>query len=206
MIPFISLRLFLLAYILVRKLVFNVKIVFCGEGGVGKSSILHRFFNNEFIENMSLTRGFGFYHRILNLGRFVTKITYWDLGGQEQFDEMTKNSQLLNRTLATVFVFDVSRISTIKGIHVWSKIIPLNRAPIKVLVGNKIDLISNISSTENILKPLAIDLGVQKYFLTSAATGFGIKALFEYIDEKIVSLIRSILSVYERKMPSKVIS
>lgn len=177
---------------LVVAKVLTVKVVFCGEGGVGKSSLIMRFLTGEFHKHMKLTPGFRFYERNIDVDDDIkVKLIYWDLGGQEQFSYYTQNSKLLNKAMVTIFVFDTHRIPTVKSLYKWREIEPLSKAPIKILVGNKIDLLEDPQSMSEYIRDIASELKAKKYFLTSAADGRGVSELFKYIDECVINLIRS---------------
>lgn len=64
----------------------EVKIVFLGDAGVGKSSIAQRYCYNKFSDNYEVTIG-GVYHRKevnLKNGNNLT-LHLWDTGGEERF-------------------------------------------------------------------------------------------------------------------------
>ena len=56
--------------------ILNLKLVFLGEGGVGKSSIALRFVNGEFNKNMGSTIGAAFLTKTLELDDEVYHLRY----------------------------------------------------------------------------------------------------------------------------------
>ena len=56
-----------------------------GDSGVGKSSILHRFSDGEFVNNLIGTTGIDFRHKIVEINKTNIKLEIWDTAGQEKF-------------------------------------------------------------------------------------------------------------------------
>ena len=66
------------------------KILLLGAQGVGKSSLLSRFADNEFFESMRATVGVDCKIRTVELEEKVIKLQLWDTAGQERFKTVTK--------------------------------------------------------------------------------------------------------------------
>ena len=68
-----------------------VKFLLIGDSGVGKSSILKRFSEDQFIENYISTIGVDFAIRTVDLDGKVAKLQLWDTAGQERFANITRS-------------------------------------------------------------------------------------------------------------------
>ena len=71
----------------------SLKIVFLGESGVGKSSIISRFINGIFEDNIPNTSGATYVSKIMEFPKFQNKtITFdlWDTAGQTKYRDLSK--------------------------------------------------------------------------------------------------------------------
>ena len=76
------------------------KILLIGDAGVGKSSILLRFTDDAFEEQMASTIGVDFRVKTMTLGGKTAKLTIWDTAGQERFRTLTSSYCARRRTRA----------------------------------------------------------------------------------------------------------
>lgn len=114
------------------------KLVIIGDSGVGKTSIVKRFVDNEFEPSFVATIGIDF--KIKTIGG--TRIKIWDTAGQEQFKAIT--SAYYRGAKGIIFVYDVTNKESFEHIgSVWLpevKKFTDDSETIFMLVGNKIDL------------------------------------------------------------------
>ena len=68
---------------------FLYKLVIVGDTGVGKSSLLLRFADNQFYENYLATIGGDFRFKTMNIDGKMVKFQIWDTAGQERFRTIT---------------------------------------------------------------------------------------------------------------------
>ena len=68
---------------------FLYKLVIVGDTGVGKSSLLLRFADNQFYENYLATIGVDFRFKTMNIDGKLVKFQIWDTAGQERFRTIT---------------------------------------------------------------------------------------------------------------------
>jgi small GTP-binding protein len=68
----------------------SIKIILLGNSGVGKSSIIRRYFEDIFDENLPSTYSSNFLDKIITLRGKKVKIEVWDTAGQEEFRSITK--------------------------------------------------------------------------------------------------------------------
>ena len=144
------------------------KIVVGGAGGVGKTSLLHRYIHNEFKEDMKMTIGCQFHTQQLERQNKRMSMVMWDLGGQERFRFV--QGDYIRGAAGAFLLFDLSDHSTFE--YIASEWIPLVRAnanpniPI-VLVGSKMDLVDE--ATYQAMQAEAQAL-VEKYNLSAFTT------------------------------------
>ncbi|WFD20643.1 Vacuolar protein sorting-associated protein 21 [Malassezia caprae] len=117
----------------------QTKLVLLGESAVGKTSIVHRFVQDDFQENREPTIGAAF------LTDRIIKFEIWDTAGQERFHSLApmyyRNAQ------ASVVVYDVTKVASFEKAQSWVKELQRQANPniVIALVGNKVDLISEPS-------------------------------------------------------------
>ena len=121
----------------------NLKIILLGESGVGKTSIILRYFKNEFNENMKSTFGSTFITQRVLRGNIIYKINVWDTTGQEKYRSVTK--LFLQGADIAILVYSIDKSDTFKKIDYWRTVIKDNcdENIILAVVGNKTDLFNN---------------------------------------------------------------
>ena len=88
----------------------SCKVVLLGESGVGKTSIISRFINNVFGENISSTTGASYAGKTMTFDEFegkAIKFEIWDTAGQEQYRSLTKI--FYKDAAAAILVYDITR-------------------------------------------------------------------------------------------------
>jgi len=120
---------------------FLFKILILGAQGVGKSSLLCRFADNEFMESMRATVGVDCKIRTVDLDDKVIKLQLWDTAGQERFKTVTK--AFFRGAHGVIFVYDVTDKKTFDQIESYWLGEVRNNAPanaVLMMIGNKCDL------------------------------------------------------------------
>ena len=84
------------------------KLVLAGDGGVGKTTLIHRYITNSFIDSTKLTIGAAFHTHEIQSGDHSVLVQIWDLGGQEQFKQMGIFDKYFKGATVTVVMFDLT--------------------------------------------------------------------------------------------------
>ena len=153
------------------------KLIFLGDQGTGKSSILNRFIDDKFSEDYQVTIGLDFQSKNIKIDEQDVHLLLYDTAGQEKFRSLipmyTRDANII------LLVYDISRKDSFVHIPQWVKDLTNVKFDevIFALIGNKIDLQEK--------RQVSIEEG-KKYaeennFLfaeVSAKTGDGIPELF----------------------------
>jgi internalin A len=170
-----------------KKPINQIKLIFVGQGSVGKTSVIQKILHDSFDQYQPKTEGISIEQwkvldnqqnkSVTNLSSTYIKINIWDFGGQEIM-HATHQFFLTKRSLY-LLVLDSRLTQEENRVEYWLKIIQSfgGESPV-LIIGNKIDQ-----------HPLDIDrTGLQKKYPnivgileTSAATGTGIEELKQAI-------------------------
>lgn len=118
---------------------FLFKLIIIGDSAVGKSCLLHRLTNNEFMTDHEVTVGVEFGTLLVKLEQQVFKLQIWDTAGQESFKSITK---IFYRGAHCIFLaYDITRKETFDNLATWYEEVIAQSEPdvILFLVGNKKD-------------------------------------------------------------------
>lgn len=149
------------------------KVVLVGHFGVGKTSLLRRFIDNQFSEDYIVTIGVQIKKKVVPLKSGETlSLIIWDLEGNTTIKK-ARSSYLLGAS-GFIYVFDASRIETYKNIKeeitYLEKLFP--QSVIRI-VGNKIDLVNEVDISQTLSS-----LGITTDIFTSAKTGENVDSFF----------------------------
>ena len=120
------------------------KIIIAGAKDVGKSSLIARFCDNIFKEDMKATIGVDFKRKNMVIkrthGDISLELKIWDFAGEEKY--RTLFPAYAHGASAAFILFDTTREETLKDIDNWVDIIDKNAFPniVKQVIATKIDL------------------------------------------------------------------
>eukprot|EP00744_Colponema_vietnamica_P003899 GILI01005911.1.p1 GENE.GILI01005911.1~~GILI01005911.1.p1 ORF type:complete len:213 (-),score=50.38 GILI01005911.1:711-1349(-) len=125
-----------------------IKLLLLGDSGVGKSSLMMRFSEDQFYPNLMGTAGVDFKVRYVDIDGKRIKMQIWDTAGQERFHTITK--AYYRGAMGIVLVYDVTDQKTFDNVDYWMDNIRKhgNETVEKILVGNKIDLANRMIEEE----------------------------------------------------------
>ena len=150
------------------------KIIFVGDAGVGKTTIIGRIMDNTFNEVYEPSIGVDFMSKNIKYQGQNIKLQMWDTAGQEKYKGLIP-SYVRNSSIVFV-VYDVSAKISFDNIPKWITFIRSIENTSLVLCGNKIDL-NNIEVKKEEAESLAQKEGIS-FFEVSAKTGENIKNMF----------------------------
>ena len=161
----------------------SLKLVLIGNMGVGKTSILTKYCDNKFNENVITTSGIEFKTKTIIKNGYKVKMQIWDTSGQERFRSITPN--YFRSSDGLLFVFDVTNRKSFEAIEDFLKMSEgcNSKNLIKVIIGNKIDQKEKREVGKDEIGNFANKHNFVKFFETSAKNGDEINDIFELIAE-----------------------
>ena len=168
---------------------FLFKVLVCGEGGVGKTSLLRRYVDGFFDESTIMTVGVEFFIKEIIFDDIHCSIQLWDLGGQKRFRYLLENYVMGAR--GALLLFDLTKMPKIGDILEWVNISRLHdiNLPI-ILVGNKNDLEDFIAVDDDSALHLKNAFNMIDYVKTSAKSGYNVDKPFEILAKKLTQVSR----------------
>ncbi|WP_124978751.1 Rab family GTPase [Nonlabens xiamenensis] len=148
------------------------KIVIVGSFGVGKTSLIRRFVEEEFSEEYKVTIGVHILKKTVELKDETVNLIIWDTEGTDEVENIRK-AYLLG-THGFVYVCDLTRPKTYEHIEEHKIYLRKNFGNIPIIcVGNKSDLLPKGSIAEKKEELFFLDI------LVSAKEGNNVARLFE---------------------------
>jgi Ras-related protein Rab-7A len=169
------------------------KVVFLGDAGVGKTSLIVRFVDNSWERNMDPTIGQTFLKSVIQVDNEKVTLHVWDTPGEERY--ASANVITIRDADCCIIVYDVSDPDG-RSYELIPSIIDRYRSAcgtlgsFVVIVGNKCDLLaSNLQDAElQRLEDAQTDFRL-KSFLASAKTGEGVNEIFSFVAAKLLERV-----------------
>ena len=162
-----------------------LKILTTGDGGVGKTTLLHRYKEGVFQENTLMTLGVGFFVKDLQIEETTVMLQLWDFGGQSQFRFMLQRYALGAR--GAIIMFDLTRLITLENIEEWVSICRNDNPDLPlILVGTKADLEDQIMIDDDYALEMKDKYNLFDYIKASSKSGLNVPAIFELLATKIL--------------------
>ena len=127
------------------------KVIFLGEAGVGKTSLMKVSIGEKFDEvyNSSISLSFNPKEILYNNKKYIFNL--WDTIGQEKYKSLTKI--FYKKSKLVIFVYDITNRKSFENLNYWVQSVNdelANEKHIKAIVGNKSDLYlkEEVSETE----------------------------------------------------------
>jgi len=169
-----------------KKYDYLCKIILIGDSGIGKSSIIERFADNNFHHQFVSTIGVDFKVKTIKIDDKLVKIQAWDVAGQERFRSIV--SVYYKGCHGIVVIFDITNKNSFKNVKTWLHEVDryIKEDVPKILIGNKSDLINRRRVSFEEANLFAESLCI-KYIETSAKDNINIDDIFYNISKNIIN-------------------
>jgi len=172
------------------------KIIILGEGGVGKTTLLHRYVNNVFVDSTKMTIGTDFFIKKVDISnvnaeKYQLTLLLWDFAGQERFRFIL--NEYIKGAEGIILAFDLSRIATLYRIKNWIGLLKEGGVWGDLdtkffLLGTKKDLAIDDSTliTPEQIEEFKQKFNADSYFETSSQSGLGIEEFFNFVAKSMI--------------------
>ena len=156
------------------NLVYIFKIIVAGDTGVGKTSLVQRFVDGQFLANTKATIGADFSLKHVNLELPETEISIilqiWDMAGEEKFRSVLP--YYIQGTQGLILAFATDNKLSFKNLSNWLEVIKkyVNDPVPIVLISTKNDL-DKEEDQSNLIESFKEKYKIPFYFETSAKNG-----------------------------------
>ncbi|MFX0072371.1 MAG: Rab family GTPase [Candidatus Hermodarchaeota archaeon] len=165
-----------------------LKVLTAGEGGVGKTTLLHRYVEGKFSSETKMTIGVEFFLKELNIDGQQVMLQLWDFGGQDRFRFLLESYVIGAR--GALLMFDLTRTMTLENIEQWVNICRKEDSKLPILfLGSKSDLVNDICIKEDYIQELQDHFELFDYLNISSKTGENVELSFEHLTREILKKI-----------------
>jgi Ras-related protein Rab-2A len=162
------------------------KLCIFGDGGVGKTTLTHRFLQGVFKEDYHLTIGMDFYLKKIEINDKIISLQIWDFAGEEKFRFLLPSA--IMGANGALFMYDITRYQTFNNLDNWLSV--FNETIKKegllvstILVGSKIDLAENRAVSIEEAMRYNKERKFQDFIECSSKTGENVETIFKRIGE-----------------------
>ena len=167
-----------------EKDITELKILLCGNSGVGKTSIFKRYYENRFEGTFITSIGIDFKTKEIKYNKKLYSIHLIDTAGEERFRSIT--SSYFRMAEYYLLVFDLTDKNSLISLPEWiDSLKEYINNPKFFIIGNKSDLdrsqISDIEINDVINGKGNLKINNENFIKVSAKTGENIEATFKYL-------------------------
>ncbi len=164
---------------------FILKILTAGEGGVGKTTLLHRYVEGKFSANTRMTIGVEFFLKETEINGNQCTLQLWDFGGQERFRFLLESYVLGAK--GAMLMFDLTRMSSLENLEQWLNIVRKGDPSLPVLfLGTKLDLADEIQVDDDYALSFLEEFNLIDFLKISSKTGENVGQAFSKLTKKIL--------------------
>ena len=164
---------------------FILKILTAGEGGVGKTTLLHRYVEGKFSAETKMTIGVEFFLKETVIDTKQCTLQLWDFGGQERFRFLLESYVLGAK--GALLMFDLTRLMSLENLQQWINIVRKGDPNLPVLfVGTKLDLADEIQVDDDYATTFLNDFKLIDFIKISSKTGENVGNAFELLTRHIL--------------------
>ena len=166
----------------------EVKIILLGDSGVGKTSIINRYVNQSFNNDVTTSLGSRSFEKEIRQGKTLYKLNIWDTTGQEKYHSLT--NLFIKKSGIVILVYSIDSIRSFQGLNYWYNCAQErleNKKYILAVIGNKSDIIDGeglVSEEDG--KRFAQEKNCFFKLVSAKEDPEGINSLFETLFEEFI--------------------
>ena len=164
-----------------------IKVILLGESGVGKTSIIRRYINNEFSQYSESTLGTIFLVKEIVKENIIYRLIIWDTSGQEKYHSVT--NLFINNSNIVILIYSIDSRISFEGLDYWYNSIK-ERLEVEnyilAIVGSKSDLIDDEAVPEEEGKKFAESKNAIFKLVSAKSFPEGINDLFNTLLDELI--------------------
>ena len=98
----------------------EIKVILLGESGVGKTSIISRYVENQFSENMMSSHTMTYVQKEITIDKQKMQLNIWDTVGQEKYRSLSH--LFFKDTKIVILVYSIISMDSFKALDYWSNL------------------------------------------------------------------------------------
>jgi len=159
----------------------NLKVILVGSETVGKTTLLHRFTENEFSRNTTSTVSAAFRCKLCQYKQYRVTLGIWDTAGQRKFD----NTVFYKRAKVALVCYDITNSKSFQNLDRYIELVRKEAEPncLFAVIGTKYDLADRNRRQVPFdkAKKYAKEVGAAFALETSAKSGFQVNDVFHRV-------------------------
>ena len=164
---------------------FILKVLTAGEGGVGKTTLLHRYVEGKFSAETKMTIGVEFFLKEIEVDGKQCTLQLWDFGGQERFRFLLESYVLGAK--GALLLFDLTRPMTLENLQEWVNIVRKGDNDLPILfLGTKKDLLDDIMVDDDYALTFKEQFKMFDFLKISSKSGENVQESFELLTRTIL--------------------
>jgi len=164
---------------------FILKVLLAGEGGVGKTTLLHRFVDGKFSAETRMTIGVEFFLKEVEINSHHCTLQLWDFGGQKRFRFLLESYVLGAK--GALLLFDLTRPITLEKLEEWVGICRRSDPDLPIIfLGTKTDLVDDIMVDDDYALEFKEEFNLFNYLKVSSKSGENVFNAFNLLTKKIL--------------------
>lgn len=157
----------------------QIKSIILGNSSVGKTSILFRLYNNQFLKNDEISNNYEFNNIKIQIQETKIEISFVDIPSKNTFDAVMGKNALSCELF--ILVYSIDDEESFNNLNYWKNEIKKyfnEKNPIILLLGNKLDNIEERKVSTNQAKKFSNDNDIDFFEEISAKNGDNIDKIF----------------------------
>ena len=120
--------------------ILEIKIILLGDMFVGKTSIISRYVEDSFSENIMSSSAMSYTQKDIVIDKQKIQLNIWDTVGQEKYRALSK--LFFQDTKIVILVYSINSLESFKGLDYWYNLYKetIGNEAILGIIGNKSDL------------------------------------------------------------------
>ena len=184
----------------------EVKIILLGETGVGKTSLINRYVNNEFNIDSEVTLGSSSSVKVVKRLNINYRLSIWDTSGQEKYHSVT--NLFIKGSNIVILIYSIDSRDSFEHLNNWYSAMKDNldkKNYILAIVGSKSDLKNMAVVSEEEGRKFAMDKKALFKLVSAKDDPYSVNKLFDLLIDELgqINFESKTESYFIKKSPKK---